>query len=128
MPAVLGLVFIVIDNFGLFEAVVYKPEALIKNMEALALIETDDPYAIPLVSKILRGPSQSFHLVEHARNFGKAIQVHRRYGMRWDLGRDYLVLGDFYREQGKFNLARRLFEGAKGFFEERSNKVDTCVF
>ncbi|NHI82986.1 MAG: hypothetical protein EAX81_01595 [Candidatus Thorarchaeota archaeon] len=69
------LIVIVIDNFGLFEAVVYKPEALIKNMEALALIETDDPYAIPLVSKILRGPSQSFHLVEYTRGFGKAVQV-----------------------------------------------------
>ena len=38
-----AVVMVVIDNFGLFEAVVYKPEALIKNMEALAVIETDDP-------------------------------------------------------------------------------------
>ena len=30
-----AMVMVVIDNFGLFEAVVYKPEALIKNMKAL---------------------------------------------------------------------------------------------
>ncbi len=70
-----GIVIVMIDNFGLFEAVVYKPEALIKNMEALALIETSDPYAIPLISSIIRGPTQAFHLVEHSRSFGKSIQV-----------------------------------------------------
>ncbi len=37
-----AVVMVVIDNFGLFEAVVYKPEALIKNMEALVLLETTD--------------------------------------------------------------------------------------
>ena len=70
-----AIVIIMIDNFGLFEAVVYKPEALIKNMEALALIETADPYAIPLISSIMRGPTQYFHLIEHSRSFGKSIQV-----------------------------------------------------
>ena len=58
-----AVVMVVIDNFGLFEAVVYKPEALIKNMEALALIETDDPYAVPLINTLLHGPSKDFHLI-----------------------------------------------------------------
>ena len=38
-----AIVIIMIDNFGLFEAVVYKPEALIRNMEVLALLDTNDP-------------------------------------------------------------------------------------
>ncbi|MFW9799068.1 MAG: hypothetical protein ACFFD9_01395 [Candidatus Thorarchaeota archaeon] len=70
-----GVVIIIIDNFGLFEAVVYKPEALIKNMEALALIETNDPYAIPLLKTLLHGQSPSFHLIRHIRDFGKSVKV-----------------------------------------------------
>ncbi|MFQ5831118.1 MAG: hypothetical protein ACE5H4_00240 [Candidatus Thorarchaeota archaeon] len=70
-----GVVIIIIDNFGLFEAVVYKPEALIKNMEALALIETNDPYAIPLLKTLLQGRSSDFHLIRHIRDFGKSVKV-----------------------------------------------------
>lgn len=71
----IAVVLVVIDNFGLFEAVVYKPEALIKNMEALALLETDDPYAIPLLNNLLRGPSQDFHLIRYVKQYGKMTQV-----------------------------------------------------
>ncbi|TFG33786.1 hypothetical protein EU527_06505 [Candidatus Thorarchaeota archaeon] len=70
-----AVVMVVIDNFGLFEAVVYKPEALIKNMEALALIETEDPYAIPLIRTLLRGSQDGFHLINHVQNSGKATKV-----------------------------------------------------
>ena len=70
-----ALVMVVIDNFGLFEAVVYKPEALIKQMEALALLETNDPYAIPLVNSLLHGPDSTFHLVEHVKNHGMPTSV-----------------------------------------------------
>jgi hypothetical protein len=70
-----AVVMVVIDNFGLFEAVVYKPEALIKNMEALALIETDDPYAIPLMKKLLHGPLDDFHLINYIKSHGKVIQI-----------------------------------------------------
>ena len=70
-----SVVIIMIDNFGLFEAVVYKPEALIKNMEALALLETDDPYAIPLINSLLRGPTTDFHLIQHVKNYGKVTQI-----------------------------------------------------
>lgn len=70
-----AVVLVVIDNFGLFEAVVYKPEALIKNMEALALIETDDPYALPLMKMLLHGPVDGFHLINYIKSHGKAIKV-----------------------------------------------------
>jgi len=70
-----AVVMVVIDNFGLFEAVVYKPEALIKNMEALAVIETDDPYAVPLINTLLHGPHQDFHLINYVKSFGKVIRV-----------------------------------------------------
>ncbi|MHA2378641.1 MAG: hypothetical protein ACXADO_03275 [Candidatus Thorarchaeota archaeon] len=70
-----GVVMIIIDNFGLFEAVVYKPEALIKNMEALALIETDDPYAIPLLKTLLSGHGEHFHLIQYIRKYGKTVRA-----------------------------------------------------
>ncbi|TFF91791.1 hypothetical protein EU545_02920 [Candidatus Thorarchaeota archaeon] len=69
-----AVVLIVIDNFGLFEAVVYKPEAMIKKLEALALIETDDPYAIPLINQLLHA-GQDFHLVDYVKAYGKFAQV-----------------------------------------------------
>jgi hypothetical protein len=69
-----AVVMVIIDNFGLFEAVVYKPEAMIKNLEALALIETDDPYAIPLMTALLR-PLDGFHVMRHARNYGKSVKL-----------------------------------------------------
>jgi hypothetical protein len=70
-----AVVIVVIDNFGLFEAVVYKPEALIKNMEALALIETEDPYALPLIKTLMQGPLPGFHMINHIKDYGKAIKV-----------------------------------------------------
>ncbi len=69
-----AVVMIAIDNFGLFEAVVYKPEALIKYMEALVLLETDDPYTIPLLNTLFWGQNQ-FHLLEHIRNLGRIVHI-----------------------------------------------------
>ncbi|NWF96665.1 MAG: alkaline phosphatase family protein [Candidatus Thorarchaeota archaeon] len=69
-----AIVLIAIDNFGLFEAVVHKPEALIKYMEALALIETDDPYAVPLLNTVFRG-SQTSHLLDRIREYGKIVRI-----------------------------------------------------
>jgi len=69
-----AVVIIIIDNFGLFEAVVYKPEAMIRNLEALALIETSDPYAIPLLTSLLR-PIPGIHLMQLARGYGKSVKL-----------------------------------------------------
>jgi hypothetical protein len=70
-----AVVIIMIDNFGLFEAVVYKPEALIKNMEVLALLETTDPYALPLIKRLLKGHRTDFHLIQYSKNHGKVTRV-----------------------------------------------------
>lgn len=69
-----AVVIVMIDNFGLFEAVVYKPEALLKNMELLALIDTADPYAISLTNAVLQGNS-AFHLIRYVRDYGKYAQA-----------------------------------------------------
>jgi hypothetical protein len=69
-----AVVIVMIDNFGLFEAVVYKPEALLKNMELLALIETADPYAIPLTNEVIRG-ANDFHLIRYVKDYGKVTQA-----------------------------------------------------
>ncbi len=66
---------IILDNFGLFEAVVYQPEALIKNLEAVVLIDTDDPYAVPLTKKLLSGPQEGFHLLDQVKAYGKFVRV-----------------------------------------------------
>ena len=52
------IVMIVIDNFGLFETVVYKPESIIKNLETIVLLDTANPYAIPLLTEIIYGAQQ----------------------------------------------------------------------
>ncbi len=83
-----AVVIVVIDNFGLFEAVVYKPEALIKNMEALALLETDDPYAIPLIKTLIQGPRPDFHMIRHIKDCGKVIKVICREADQVTLGFD----------------------------------------
>lgn len=71
-----SIFFIMIDNFGLFEAVVYKPEALIKKLEAVAVLETDEPYAIPLINTILNGPEEEkFNLLQHIDDSGKVVQA-----------------------------------------------------
>ncbi len=71
-----AVVMVMIDNFGLFESVVYKPEALIKNMEILALIETDNPYAIPLTKRILSGSATSgFHLFNYVNESGRVVRA-----------------------------------------------------
>jgi len=69
-----AVVIVMIDNFGLFEAVVYKPEALLKNMELLALIDTGDPYAIPLTNAILQGHT-AFHLIRYVKDYGKFAEA-----------------------------------------------------
>ncbi len=69
-----AVVIVIIDNFGLFEAVVYRPEFLIKNMEVLALLQTSSPQAVPLITSLLRGP-RAFHLTEYVRGYGKFVRV-----------------------------------------------------
>lgn len=82
-----AIVMIVLDNFGLFESVVYKPEALIKNLEVIAVIETDDPYAVPLTKRILTGSTAGgFHLFDYAKSFGKFVRVVSRENDMEELG------------------------------------------
>ncbi len=71
-----AIVMIILDNFGLFEAVVYKPEALIKNLEAIVLIDTDDPYAVPLTKQLLSGSNVGgFHLLDFVKEHGKFVRA-----------------------------------------------------
>jgi hypothetical protein len=89
-----AVVMVMIDNFGLFESVVYKPEALIKNMEILALIDTDDPYAIPLTKRIISGSAATgFHLFDYVNNSGRVVRaICRQDDIRdFGFGNDYSV-------------------------------------
>jgi len=82
-----AVVMIILDNFGLFESVVYKPEALIKNLEVIAVIETDDPYAVPLTKRILTGSTVGgFHLFDYAKSFGKFVRAVSREDDMEELG------------------------------------------
>lgn len=89
-----SITMIMIDNFGLFEAVVYKPETMIKKMEALALLNTDDPYAIPLITTVLRGPTKSkFHLLSYTKLHGRFTRAicHKDDVETFDFEPDYTI-------------------------------------
>jgi len=59
-----SIVFILIDNFDLFQVTLNKPETIIQNSEAMLLLNTRDGYTNNVLSKILTGGnSVDFHLL-----------------------------------------------------------------
>jgi hypothetical protein len=44
-------------------------------MEVLALLDTNDPYSLPLIRRLLKGHRTDFHLIQHVKNYGKVTRV-----------------------------------------------------
>ncbi len=89
-----SIVVVMIDNFGLFEAVVYKPEGLIKNMEVLAVIESEDPYAASIIKNIISGnPLGGFNVLEYAQDSNLVVRAVCREDDRetFDFDRSYTI-------------------------------------
>ena len=72
MPAVQRIVVVFIDNFGLLEIVVNKPEFVIKASKALIMLETTDPYAHSVLNQVIKGGSESFNLFQYINQCQKS--------------------------------------------------------
>jgi len=73
-PPIERIVLIMIDNFGLFEIVVHKPEFVISQSKALILLETQYPYANDVLHQILHGDleKKEFNLLEYLNQNSKS--------------------------------------------------------
>ena len=71
------VVLIVLDNFGLFEIVVHKPEFIINNLESLLLLETANPHTIPVLHQIVYGDleKEEFNLLKYLNLHNKSTIV-----------------------------------------------------
>ena len=62
------IVICMIDNFGLFETTLYKPEFMISKADALVLLSTQNPYTLGVFHQTLFGGfdhTTGFHLLSH---------------------------------------------------------------
>ena len=59
------------------------------------------------------------HHMSEAKNWiNKAIKAHKRYGMMWDLGRDYALYGELSKRMGDQSKAKENLNKAKDIFKE----------
>ncbi|MEM2109734.1 MAG: hypothetical protein QW327_04525 [Candidatus Odinarchaeota archaeon] len=71
------IVVILLDNFGLFECVYYKPRFIITNVKAIVLLNSDDPFTKNVMTTIIRGGAggNSFNLFNYIVNNGLKAQL-----------------------------------------------------
>ncbi|MHA1269750.1 MAG: hypothetical protein ACTSPY_08170 [Candidatus Helarchaeota archaeon] len=71
------IVLIILENFGLFEIVVYKPEFIINNLESIVLLDTENPYTVSVLYQIVYGDlgNSGFNLLEYLREKNKSSVV-----------------------------------------------------
>ncbi|MBD3229055.1 MAG: hypothetical protein GF329_12780 [Candidatus Lokiarchaeota archaeon] len=71
------VVMVLLDNFGLFEIVAYKPEFIINTLESIVLLETADPYAIPVLHQIIHGDlkNENFNLLSFLNSQNKSSVI-----------------------------------------------------
>ncbi len=69
------IIFMLIDNFGLFEITYYKPAWMITNSEVMLLLSTKNPYTLGVFHQIMFGGFEmepnGFHLLRYLNNGGK---------------------------------------------------------
>ncbi|MHA1298280.1 MAG: hypothetical protein ACTSO9_02430 [Candidatus Helarchaeota archaeon] len=72
-PAIERIILIMIDNFGLFEIVVHKPQFVISQSKALILLETQKPQANDVLHQIFFGnlENQNFNLMDYLNQNSK---------------------------------------------------------
>ncbi len=85
-PPIERIVLIMIDNFGLFEIVVHKPQFVISQSKALILLETQNPYATDVLQQILHGDleREDFNLFNYLNQYSKSTLM---IGQQQDLAR-----------------------------------------
>ncbi len=53
------IIMVLLDNFGLFECIYYKPQFIIRNVKAVVLLNSNNPSTKNMVATILNGGLQS---------------------------------------------------------------------
>ena len=73
-PTIERVILIMLDNFGLFEIVVHKPEFVISQSKALILLETDQPLANEVLHQIFHGDieNEEFNLMSFLNQNSKS--------------------------------------------------------
>lgn len=73
-PPIDRIILIMIDNFGLFEIVVHKPEFVISQSKALILLETAYPQANDVLHQLFHGnlENENFNLVDYLNQNSKS--------------------------------------------------------
>ncbi|MFX1295968.1 MAG: hypothetical protein ACFFD2_14105 [Promethearchaeota archaeon] len=71
------LILVILDNFGLFEITVYKPEFVIRESKYLLLLETPNPYTLDILHTLIHGDlsSKEFHLITFLQQNGKTCTM-----------------------------------------------------
>jgi hypothetical protein len=71
------VVLVILDNFGLFEITMYKPEFVIRESQYLLLFETSNPYTLYMLNALIFGGSENnnFHLIKFLQNNGKTVAM-----------------------------------------------------
>ncbi len=73
------VVFVLLDNFGLFEVTYYKPQFLIESCNALVLLGTKNPYTLGVLHQIMYGgfdiEPNGFHLLRFLNQNGKTTAM-----------------------------------------------------
>lgn len=71
------IVLAILDNFGLFEITMYKPEFVIRESQYLLLLETIKPYTEDILHSFIFGndTSTDFHLMNFLKENGKSTTM-----------------------------------------------------
>ncbi len=71
------IVLVILDNFGLFEITVYKPDFVIRESQYLLLLETSNPYTLDILHLLIHGhlTSKEFHLMSFLKSHGKTLTM-----------------------------------------------------
>jgi len=71
------IVLVILDNFGLFEITVYKPEFVIRESQYLILLDTTNPYTLDILNTLIHGNAtpNDFHLMDFLQKNGKTCTM-----------------------------------------------------
>lgn len=84
-----------LDNFGLLEVVLHKPQFLLKACKMMLTLETRNGYAANVTSEVVRGNlGKGFHLFTHLLEQGKSVGVVDREDQQLIAGSAYFHSAD----------------------------------
>lgn len=89
------IVVVHLDNFGLLEVVLHKPQFLLKACRMMLTLETRNGYAANVTSEVIHGNlDRGFHLFSHLLEYGKSVCVVDREDQQLIAGSAYFHAAD----------------------------------